>query len=256
MNLSFFRNFFNNQSSQILTSLFDNAPFLSPWYFRDDKPSLTQKGGQQLKWKFIEKVNGEYIGVMTLLDNSNNVLGFMRGDNYVHPSLHGTKFLVWNRVTKTDTTNPCIFMHLYDTSQLRQLEKGSDAILEFHKSKRDFYFGNKPVATLKYIIEPSMTESSVSFPEDFKTFEPFLAVTNYEGLYNGSKGLGDTVILEFNSQANKITFYPQDWFNKSNADFGYEWITRAIKDKNGFIHGQGFRISDFTLDMTGTELKR
>jgi hypothetical protein len=48
--------------------------------------------------------------------------------------------------------------------------------------------------------------------------------------------------------------YPQDWFNKSNCDFDYQWITRAIRDpKTNLIHGQGIRLSDFVLDESNRQ---
>ncbi|RZJ98248.1 MAG: hypothetical protein EOO46_25125 [Flavobacterium sp.] len=55
----------------------------------------------------------------------------------------------------------------------------------------------------------------------------------------------------------KISLFPQDWFNKSNADFGYQWLTRVIRNpKNNSIIGQGIRIDNFELDETNKELKR
>jgi hypothetical protein len=39
-------------------------------------------------------------------------------------------------------------------------------------------------------------------------------------------------------------------------DFGYQWITRAVRDKdNNNIPGQGIRIDKFELDETGRQRK-
>jgi hypothetical protein len=146
-------------------------------------------------------------------------------------------------------------MYLYDTTQLSPLDKSDNSILDYHKSKKPFYFASNPVTTIKYFIEPSVKENNFSFPTEFKIFDPFLVAAEYEGLYGGSQEFGNTLLLEFSPRENRINCYPQDWFNKSNVDLGYQWITRAIRDSNGVIHGQGIRISDFILDDTGTQLK-
>lgn len=254
MSLSFIKKLFSNQDSQIKPNLFDKAPFLTPWYVQVNKPILT-KDGHNFHWKYLDKVADEYVGLTTLRDNENNIMGFVNGYNYIHADTNKSKFLIWNRATKIDTLNPCVTMHLYDTDQLIPLDKSDNAILEYYKSKKLFHFGSNPMATIKYFIEPFISENTFSFPTELKIFEPFLLVAEYEGLYDGSQELGNTVILEFEPRANIIRCYPQDWFNKSNVDLGYQWITRAVRDEKGFIHGQGIRISDFILDDTGTQLK-
>jgi hypothetical protein len=48
---------------------------------------------------------------------------------------------------------------------------------------------------------------------------------------------------------------PQQWWNKSDADFGYQWISRVARDAlSGLIVGDGVRIDPFVLDASG--LKR
>ena len=61
-------------------------------------------------------------------------------------------------------------------------------------------------------------------------------------------------MLSITPVTGEILNYPQDWFNKSGCDFGYQWITRAIKNpKTGLIHGEGIRLPDFVLDDTNRQ---
>jgi hypothetical protein len=255
MRLSLFKNFFDRFTKKTVSATFDKAPFLSPWYFSEDKPRLI-KGGQKMKWKFIDKIKDEYVGVIALIDNSNDIFGFLNTYNYIHAAKDASKFLIWNRATKIDTLNPCVTMHLYDTTTITKLGNSDDTILEYFKTKKLFHFSNAPIATVKYFIEPEVKENRFSFPNEFKIFDPFLVVAEYEGLYNGSRELGGTLILEFLPKRDIINCYKQDWFNKGKTDFGYEWITRAIRYNDGLIHGQGIRISEFILDETGCQLKK
>ena len=255
MRLSFLKKLFIKNIPQDGLHLFDNAPFLAPWYFSEGKPMLI-RNGQKMKWKAIDKINDEHISLTTLQDMSGDIFGYVKIYNYIHPSEDKTKFLIWNRVTKDQSANSIVTINLYDISGFTQVAKSNDAILDFYNSKRFFYFPGKPTATMKYLIEPTKKDQRFAFPDEFKIFALFLIVAECEGLYNDSEGLGSTIILELNPKTDTIKCYPQDWFNKSNVDLGYQWITRAIRDSNGFIHGQGIRISDFILNENGTELKK
>ncbi|MHA4812120.1 hypothetical protein ACX0G9_28760 [Flavitalea flava] len=45
-----------------------------------------------------------------------------------------------------------------------------------------------------------------------------------------------------------------DWFNKSDADFGYVWPTRIARSKiDNRFYGQGIRMGNFILDPTGKQ---
>jgi hypothetical protein len=233
---------------------FDNAPYLTPWYVSENKPGLV-KDRKILKWKYFEKIRGEYAGLFALRDGSDKLLGLVNTYNYILPSRDNTKFIIWNRSTN-DAINPSITIQLHYVDKLMPLGLNRRDILDFSKSKDFYLFSDKPIATMTYFIDPSIKEDNFIFPEEFKIFNSFLAVCNTKGLYGNLQEFGDTIILEFDPILGTVKYFPQDWFNKSNADFGYEWITRAVRDENGIIHGGGIRISDFVLDDTGRELRK
>jgi hypothetical protein len=243
-----------NSKSVVFPFSFDNAPYLTPWYVTENKPSLV-KAGKILKWKYFEKIRGEYAGLFTLRDDSDKLLGLVNMYNYILPSPDNSKFIIWNRTANNDL-NPFITIQLHYVDKLMPLGLNRKDILDFSKSKDFYLFSDKPIATMTYFIDPLLKEDNFIFPEEFKIFNCFLAVCNIKGLYGDLKEFGSTAILEFNPRLGTIKYFPQHWFNKSNADFGYEWITRAVRDRNGIIHGQGIRISDFILDDTGCELRR
>lgn len=63
--------------------------------------------------------------------------------------------------------------------------------------------------------------------------------------------------MVFKPKQDLVFIYPQDWFNKADYDFGYEWITRVARDpKSGYIRGEGIRISDFILDDSNRQVKK
>jgi hypothetical protein len=68
----------------------------------------------------------------------------------------------------------------------------------------------------------------------------------------------DQLALYVVSVANgRIEVYPQDWFNRANLDYGYQWVTRVAREPaTGRIVGEGFRIEPFVLDATYRRLAR
>ena len=71
-----------------------------------------------------------------------------------------------------------------------------------------------------------------------------------------ARAAGDLLLLEpslvLRPRANEYDVIPQDWWNESDADFGYQWITRVGRDpKSGRLVGDGIRIEPFKLDASG-----
>jgi hypothetical protein len=55
----------------------------------------------------------------------------------------------------------------------------------------------------------------------------------------------------------RIEVYPQDWFNQAKLDYGYQWVTRVVREPStGQIQGDGIRIDPFVLDATYRRLAR
>ena len=97
-------------------------------------------------------------------------------------------------------------------------------------------------------------------PTEIKKFKQFILITELDNLYfnpNPNNFWHNTTMLDVNLEKGIIHNYPQDWFNKGDADFGYQWITRAIRNpKTNLIEGQGIRISEFILDDTNRQIKK
>ena len=54
----------------------------------------------------------------------------------------------------------------------------------------------------------------------------------------------------------RVSVFPQDWWNRADLDFGYQWVTRVARDPNtGKIVGEGIRIQPFVLDSSCRELE-
>ncbi len=233
--------------------VFDEAAFLSHWYFDKYKPKLSIKS-HLLIWEYIENVESQYVGALLLKDRNGVVLGLVNSYIYIKSDESGSKFLVWKRTLE----NNQVQIHLYETKDLKEIENSEELLLKFKETKANpYYFNCKPAATLTLNLNPSTLENEVECSEDFKDFDEILMLMDIPNLYGEKEeNLNNTAIVVLTPKLGTFLIYPQDWFNKSNADFGYQWITRAIRDyKTGLIKIQGMRIDSFTLDKTNRNLK-
>jgi hypothetical protein len=89
----------------------------------------------------------------------------------------------------------------------------------------------------------------MALPREFTIADEILILAN-----RAASGI-DICIWRIDSGRQQITVLPQQWWNESDVDFGYQWITRvAAEPVSGLIVGDGIRVSPFILDPSG--LKR
>ena len=237
-------------------TLMDSAPYLTPWYLDKDKPKLL-KGGEQLKWKRVNKVGKEEVGVLVLEDMNKNCYGIVDIYTYILPSNDNKSFLIWCRTLEKVFGHQPLNIFYYTTDNLQPFADTDKAILKLKELKQPFAFSVNPTSKVKIDFDPTQDAMKFDFPDDFKKFGEFIFITELANLYENptpDKYWHNTSMLDFKADKGWIFNYPQDWFNKSDCDYGYQWITRAVRNpETNLIHGQGIRISDFVLDNTNRQ---
>jgi len=232
---------------EIYQPTMDNSPCLAPWYFDKDKPKLT-KDGVTWKWKAVGNC-----GAGVLADEKDNWYVLISIYYYMLVAQDNKSFLVWKRtLEKTSGLQP-IRISYYETDKLQPIT-GKNKIIS-RLDKVETLFAVEPTAKFEFAFNPREEAMKFDFPEEFKKFGEFIFITELENLYdNPNPEWHNTTMLLINAENGLVLNYPQDWFNKSNCDFGYQWITRAFKDPSTkIIHGQGIRLDDFRLYGTYRE---
>jgi hypothetical protein len=234
----------------------DFAPRLTPWYVNKDRPKLI-KDGKTLVWRNIDKVDKEPVVVMTLEDDDGNCFAVVDMYCYILAYTDHRSFIIWSRSLGQDFNPLPIFMHYYDTDNLKPFAHRDTAILKLKEQRQPFAFSVNPTSKIEVQFNPKEGAMKFDFPAEFKKFKEFIFVTEMPNLYfnpNPANYWHNTTMLDFKADKGWIFNYPQDWFNKSNSDFGYQWITRAIRNPvTNLIYGQGIRIDDFILDDTNRQ---
>ena len=219
---------------------FEFTSYLSPWYFKNNIPNI----GKNLKWKYFDQPS------LTKLLQNNDCLGLI--DNYCYIKPISTEiFLIWVRGTTK--------IELYRAQDLKPIFNEADIIKLIRDKKTKYYFDCKPIDQFEYFFDLYQTEIDIDFPESFRSIDEILQVNDIDGMYNDYRqGMHNTAIVVLQPKYNRIFLYPQDWFNRDEkVDFGYQWITRADRNKlTGKIQIQGIRIDEHILDETNRQIEK
>ncbi len=91
-------------------------------------------------------------------------------------------------------------------------------------------------------------DHSFAFPDAFSNI--------YELLVLSAPEADQLSLWIVNPRTGIVSVFPQDWWNNSEVDFGYQWVTRVARDRGTRkIIGEGIRISPFVLDASNRNLE-
>ncbi|MGA9673149.1 MAG: hypothetical protein WBQ94_28375 [Terracidiphilus sp.] len=93
---------------------------------------------------------------------------------------------------------------------------------------------------------------SAVFPKELESIDELLILCNSSAISARDDGINaNLALLVAKPKQSSYQLFPQDWFNSSDLDFGYQWVTRVARDiQTGRVRGEGFRIDPFELDDT------
>ena len=99
---------------------------------------------------------------------------------------------------------------------------------------------------------------SAVFPSELQAIEELLILCNSSAISARDDGINaNLALLVAKPNQSSYQLFPQDWFNSSDSDFGFQWVTRVARDpQTGRVRGEGFRIDPFELDDTLRKVAR
>jgi hypothetical protein len=180
-------------------------------------------------------------------------------DFYCYVSaMKGTRFLVWfeqnSAIGASMTPSTAIRLELLDADRLEVIEDVETASRELTMRRdrsRVWHRGGEVSACSVPAYLPAGTHR-FPLPSEFREIDELLILAHC------------TTTAEMNlalhivrPRENTIEVIPQDWFNKGNYDFGYQWPTRVAREPvTRKIFGEGFRLGRFVLDETGHRIEQ
>ena len=233
------------------TSLFEGVPGPTPWYSRPGDSAVEgfhweQAGG-------VTRLVGDVGGVVAILGYYNYVM-----------KLNSSTLLIWNQNTEGESElegTPPVHLVVIQPSLLPpfgdQLESVASRMQRAGRGARLAFMEPPPVSMY---LRTDVIEQNVSaeFPKELHAIDELLILCDSSAIAAREDGINaNLALLVAKPKQSVYQLYPQDWFNSSDLDFGYQWITRVARDpQTGHVPGEGFRLKPFELDDSLRQLAR
>ena len=226
-----------------------DAALINPWYFNKNSPLLIKN---DIKFSWKEKEKG-----ISFLKNNNDVFGIFKMYAYVFPSKDNSKFLIWNRVINQELGFPIITLHLYNTADLKQITDANTEFKNLKTNKNKFFLLNaEPISEFTFALNENKNNTIINIPDEFNDFEEIFIVVDVPNLYlKGLPKWNNTALIIVDTKTKIANLYPQDWFNKSEANFCFQWLTTACRDpETNLVRTYGRRVESFLLSENFRDL--
>jgi hypothetical protein len=229
-----------------LAKLIRQGPGPSPWYYGQQPPFPSDVG--VLTWKQLHRQ-----GSAALVDTQGNYRLVLSFYCYAMP-IGRSRILIWYEAGEPPQPLVGIEIFLLEIADLTPLEKTTaEARIPRAQGAKVIHNG---VAVASVMVPASLKAglNRFVFPEPFTTLSEILVLADNASI--GGAGMKRSIYsLRPNDAA--IEVLPQDWFNLGDFDFGYQWITKVVRDpQSGRICGTGIRLKSFILDESGRRVEQ
>ena len=225
-----------------------HAPGPAPWYI-PVFPNLEPTSDAGLSWRRANLRHNPDECVV-LLDSDKNLLVAVGIYSYAFVVNFET-LLLWRAYEQGDAALKISF-HLLALPALKPIRDTAKASEQTQLRAAGIYYESTPIDLWTCSAAFSAGENIVLSPPSFQRCGEVLVLADLGKAASASPI--NIAVLAFDFGKQRVTCLPQDWFNESDADFGYQWITRVWRDQKGRLCGDGIRIDPFRLDGTGRQL--
>lgn len=237
-------------------TLIENVPGPSPWYLF--KKEISTRAGI-FKWVIFEIDEYSSIsGISCLQTPSHKDIILLDHYCYVQP-LNEDRILLWFEDTNRydsgniDSCYSYIQFEIFNIVSMASIDQPKTQASYIRKEKKHRFYVGEPASSFRFstMIIPGLHVLE-NVPSEFSDLGEILVLANPLTRPNIGEMHMNLTILAFNFSNNQVEILPQDWYNFGNFDFGYEWVTRVVRNpQNGKIVGDGIRLGKFQLDNSG-----
>ena len=220
----------------------EHSPGPSPWYLRRPGTEL-RRGSSTLHWRPAGDT-APFNGKTCLVDSSGATLAVLDFQCYVQQLPSGVVLLwhhEWDYKLDGRLENPRIHLLALDPvllSPVGDLQEVCDRLDDTHAG---VYIHTGILAETRVSAALAAGSYDHGFPEVMQEAAEILILAAPE--------LDQLALYVVDTAKGVIGVYPQDWFNRAELDYAYQWVTRVAREPGtGRICGEGFRIDPFVLD--------
>jgi hypothetical protein len=186
----------------------------------------------------------------TLLIGPNGPVVILNSYNYAM-ALNQTSLLIWHQEAGDGIFPGPVRLLIIRPALLQTLENLDSNLEAMNRTGPGpkVIMGGDPCAEIRLATVGTDDGRRMVFPDQFQSIDELLILCH--------AGSNQLALLVANPKRSFYRLYPQDWFNHSDVDFGYQWVTRVARDPvTNRVHGDGIRISPFTLDDSLRRLRK
>jgi hypothetical protein len=218
----------------------------APWYWKTF-PAFRSASGQRFVWTHhSEKGPLEYLVSLGLEQEPEKPR--LALNTYARPFLVPPAHLgIWC------PEGPNIRITCFDPDQLRAFDF-SEIAGWFKQSADRIYATTPPLADFEVRSSLPPGANKIEVPSELQSVEELIVPTSYPAPTADDPVMA---LYVFYLHAGLLEVLPQKWFSLGKTDVGYQWITRAARDRESHrIFGDGIRVDGFLLQEDGMRLER
>ena len=218
----------------------------APWYWKTF-PAFRSASGQRFVWTHHgEKGPLEYLVSLGLEQEPEKPR--LALNTYARPFLVPPAHLgIWC------PEGPNIRITCFDPDQLKAFDFAEIAGW-FKQSSERIYAATPPLADIEVLSSLPSGANKIEVPTELQSVEELIVPTSYIARTPDDPVMA---LYVFYFHAGLVEVLPQRWFTLGKTDVGYQWITRATRDRESHrIFGDGIRVDGFLLQEDGMELER
>lgn len=222
---------------------------------------LTTPRGGPLKW--VDAPEDAYGPLVLHLVNSEGfVVGIVQSDTIVK-QIDSARLLVsyetrvlddWHR----DPTNSnALDISILRIDDLHPIEDPLAQYKNMETQKRQFVIAGVLEAHCAIPLKVPEGIHSYGYPDDFKSIDELLHVSEYLPLQRLPDQLEDDALFVLRPKKDEYEVFPQDWYNLEGWDSMYMFPYKAVRDPtSGRIFVRGIRIGDRVLDESNRTVEK
>ena len=174
--------------------------------------------------------------------------------NYVM-KLDSSTLLIWSQRSEMDyQTTPAVHLVVIRPGLLPSFGDDLEGAVSRMQRAAGVRLALTEPPSVSMYLNTGVTGANISavFPKELQAIDELLILCNSSAIAPRDDGINaNLALLVAKPRQSSYQLYPQDWFNSSDLDFGYQWVTRVARDpQTGRVRGEGFRIHPFDLEHT------
>jgi len=234
-----------------LNDFMRDAPGPSPWYLVGNNLQFEGfktewlSGDNYIKAQVIP-IKNAYTGT-TILSLNGEVKLIFYFQCYVLKHSDNQIVIWYEQTDEKSNSDLKIKVVLMDVTKLKTISNLNAIAQSLNQNTKIGWQGEGLISEFEFSKNQGIGTHSIEVSDPIKHINEILFFARANALPSESNA-SRTAIYKVDFAKGFLTTVPQEWYNKGDFDFGYEWPTRVKREPvSGRVYGSGIRMRSFLL---------